>query len=142
MVLNRLYKDYYLPLGLYTRLKQSLRHNSKKDQEQIDDFVEELPHRLKLEVSLFIHESTYKSIDFLKERSSYFITWICPLLKVYYVAGNEHVYYEGDEVSCIYFHKDGDCGYALPNFQNTKYIDIPIGAYFGVIDIIGSILNK
>ena len=43
--------------------------------------MDHLPHKLRNEVSLFIHENTYRTISFLKMRSSLFISWICPLLK-------------------------------------------------------------
>ena len=80
-VLNRLYKEFYLPLDLYSRLKQTIKYDSFNDHTDIYNFVDELPHKLKLEVSLFLHEKTYKKINFMKERSGSFITWICPLLK-------------------------------------------------------------
>ena len=35
------------------------------DEEDINQFVNELPHNLKNEVSLFIHEETYKTMKFL-----------------------------------------------------------------------------
>ena len=38
--------------------------------------------------------------------------------------------------------KVGDCGFVLPKFNNTKYITINNGNYFGVIDIIGSLLQS
>ena len=66
MVLNRIYKDYYLPLDLYTRLKQSLRYNYNQDIDELNNFVESLPAKLNVEVSLFIHEKTYRNINFLK----------------------------------------------------------------------------
>lgn len=137
-----MYKDYYLPLDLYTRLKQTMRHGSKKNTDEISEFINQLPHGLKIEVSLFLHESTYKRINFFKERSSYFITWICPLLKIYRAAEKQHIFFEGDDISSIYFQKSGSCAFVLPNHMNAKFIDIPVGSYFGFIDIIGSILNK
>lgn len=82
MILNRLYKDYYLPLELYLRLKQSIRYNYSQNQEDLNRFIEDLPKNLAIEVSLFIHESTYKKIDFLRNNGSEaFLAWICPLLK-------------------------------------------------------------
>jgi hypothetical protein len=80
-LLNRIYKEYYLPLDLFLRLKQSLRYNQQKDMEDLNRFVEELPHQLKIEVSLFLHESTYKKIPYLIGRQDSFKAWICPLLK-------------------------------------------------------------
>jgi hypothetical protein len=86
--LNRIYQKHCLPLDLYLRIKQSLRYNSKRDLEDLNNFVDELPHKLKIEVSLFIHEEIYKQVDFLRNRSSSFKAWICPLLKPYLVQEN------------------------------------------------------
>lgn len=65
LILNRIYKDYYLPLDLYTRLKQSMKYNYAQDMDDLNSFVNELPQGLKVEVSLFIHEQTYKKIKYL-----------------------------------------------------------------------------
>ena len=104
--------------------------------------MDELPHKLKIEISLYLHEDTYKKINFLHDKSLSFIAWICPLLKPYVVTDNEYLYYEGDEVSSIYFLKDGFSYYVLPKYQNTRYIRIKTGNYFGFSDIIGSIIKN
>ena len=45
------------------------------------------------------------------------------------------------EVHYIYFLKVGDCGFVLSKkYNQAKYIDIPNGCTFGIMDIIGSIL--
>ena len=41
----------------------------------------------------------------------------------------------------MYFMKDGNCGLVLPRHSNIKYIDIQSGNYFGIIDIVGSMLS-
>ena len=80
-MLNRIYKDYCLPLDLYVRLKQSLAYENKKDIDDLNKFVEDLPYKLRIEVSLYIYEDRYKKIKFFKNRSPSFISWLCPLLK-------------------------------------------------------------
>ena len=70
-----------------------------KDIDDLNNFVEDLPHQLKIDVSLFLHEQTYMKIDFLKGRTSYFKAWICPLLKPTLVTENQYVYFEEDEVT-------------------------------------------
>ena len=141
-ILDKMYKDYCLPLDLYSRLKQSLRFNSSQSIDDMNRFVEELPHNLKIEVSLYVHEETYKNIYFLKDKTMSFIAWICPLLKTYLLSPNEYVYFEGDEIMNLQFMKDGSCGFVLPKYNNTKYINVSIGCEFGVEDIIGSILKN
>jgi len=123
-ILNRVYKDYFLPLDLYTRLKQSLKYNFSQDIDDLNDFLKDLPHNLKIELSLYIHEETYKHIYFMKDKTMSLIAWICPLLKTYLVTENEYVYFEGDEIVNVQFMKKGSCGFVLPKFNNAKYINI------------------
>ena len=68
MFLNKIYKDYCLPLDLYVRLKQSLAYENKKDLEEVSKFVENLPYSLRIETSLYIYEERYNKIKFFKER--------------------------------------------------------------------------
>ena len=81
VVLNKVYKDYQLPLDLYIRLKKSMGYESKKDINDLNLFVDDLPFKLKVEVSLYIYEQRYSKILFFKDRSVSFILWMCPLLK-------------------------------------------------------------
>ena len=54
-----------------------------------------------------------------------------------------YIYFEGDDVNDIYFLIKGKAGFVLPKYQNTTYIDINVGAHFGIIDIVESmLLNK
>jgi hypothetical protein len=97
---------------------------------------------LAIELSLFVHESTYKKVKFLKKNASEsFLAWICPLLKPSIFDEQEYVYFDGDEINCIYFAKQGELGFVLAAHSNLKYIDISNGNYFGVIDMVGSMLN-
>ena len=52
-----------------------------KDIDELNDFVHRLPDQLKFETSLYIHELTYKKIDFLQNKSNEFKAWFCPNLK-------------------------------------------------------------
>jgi hypothetical protein len=141
VILNSLYKDYCLPLDLYLRLKQSIKYNSNKNTEDVNAFIADIPKNLAIELSLFVHESTYSKVKFLKNNSSEsFLAWICPLIKAEFFNKQEYIYFDGDEVSCIYFLKHGSCGFVLPRHSNIKYININTGATFGIVDIIGSML--
>ena len=103
--------------------------------------MSELPHKLKLEVSLFVHEHTYRTIHIFKGRTSAFIAWICPLLKPVPFPNKQYIFFEGDDVTSIFFLAKGKAGFVLPKYKNTTYIEIPLGAHFGIIDIVGSVLH-
>jgi hypothetical protein len=51
------------------------------------------------------------------------------------------VFFEGDDVTSVFFLTRGKAGFVLPKYKNTVYIEIPLGAHFGIIDIVGSILH-
>ena len=108
----------------------------------MNEFVDGLPYGLKEEVSMFIHENTYKNVYFLRQQSKSFITWICPHLKPYLNPENSYIFFEGDAVCNILFLMKGECGFVLPNHGNLKYIDIAHGQYFGVLDIVGSCMKE
>lgn len=59
-ILNRIYKEYYLPLQLYENVKKSIKFQYKNDIEDMISLVTTLPQDLRLEVTLFIFESTFK----------------------------------------------------------------------------------
>jgi hypothetical protein len=61
-----MYKEYNLPLDLYGKIQQSLTINyGLEDQGDLYKFVEELPHNLKVQASIYLHEETYKKMLFL-----------------------------------------------------------------------------
>ena len=64
-VLNRVFKEHSIPLSLYSRLKQSLNHHQNKDLEDTHHFLQNLPHKLKMELSAYIYSSTYENLYFL-----------------------------------------------------------------------------
>lgn len=88
-----------------------------------------------------MHAHTYKTITIFKKRTSAFIAWICPLLKPVPIPSNQYVFFEGDDVTSVFFLTRGKAGFVLPKYKNTVYIEIPLGAHFGIIDIVGSILH-
>ena len=42
----------------------------------------------------------------------------------------------------MFFMREGNCGFVLPQNQNLKYIDIPKGTYFGLTDLVAGVFNK
>ena len=97
---------------------------SDKEFEDIHSFVDQLPHLLKIEVSKYLYDNTFKKLYFLKGKSDSFIAWICPLFKPSVVYENEYIYFEGDNVDNIYILQQGECGYVLPKRNNFKYINV------------------
>jgi hypothetical protein len=80
--LNKMYKQYSLPLELYGKIRQSLTVNYGIEQEDdLYQFVEDLPVNLKIKATFYLHNEMYRSIKFLQDKTIPFITWICPVLR-------------------------------------------------------------
>lgn len=47
-LLNRIFKEHHLPLDLYEKLRKAVKYDFRKDQNDINNFVNELPHKLRL----------------------------------------------------------------------------------------------
>lgn len=57
-------------------------------------FIGKLPNDLRVEVSFFVFEKTFKKLDFFKGRQLTFIAWVCPLLKPLIRIRNQYLFYE------------------------------------------------
>ena len=102
-ILDRLYMDKEFPTELFSKIKKNIKYNFAEDNRNVSKFIEDLPHNLRADLSLYVYDGIYKSISFFKNRSKCFIAWICPQLKPFVTTPGEFVYNEGDEVKKIYF---------------------------------------
>jgi hypothetical protein len=142
LVLNKIHKEYKMPLPLYANLKNSINYSANNDVQDIHDYVEQLPHKLKVEVSKYLYKDLSLRLEFLKGKTPGFIAWICPLFKPVIFEMDKYIYFEGDDVSSVYLLKKGSCGFVLPKHQNSKFVHIDEGKMFGVADIIGSMYKN
>lgn len=81
VTLNKIYKEYKLPLDLFVKIKKAMGYESKRDMQDMHQFLDELPYNLKTEVSLYVYEQRYSKIKMFQNRNVSFILWMCPLLK-------------------------------------------------------------
>jgi hypothetical protein len=81
--LNQIQKQYSLDVSLFNKLAQTIKYDFRKGNRDVSNFVEELPHKLKVELSLVIHQQMYQAIHFFKDKEKCFLSWIVPLLKPY-----------------------------------------------------------
>lgn len=138
VVLNKIYKEFKLPLELFIKIKKTMGYESKKDMHDLHNFLNELPYKLKTELSLYVYEQRYMQIKFFKSKNNQFILWMCPQLKPQVYTREQYMYMETENVNEIFFLIHGLAAFVLPRYKNTGYIYIKTGSHFGVIDIVGS----
>jgi hypothetical protein len=67
-ILDNIKDEYRIGPALYEQLRQSLQYETGKDVSDMINFVNNLPYRLKVELSLKIHREIIKSIPFFNKR--------------------------------------------------------------------------
>ena len=67
------------------------------------NFLNELPHDLKVELSVVMHQELVRTVKFFRHKPPHFIAFLAPLLKPVKVEKGQYVYKEGDPIDEIYF---------------------------------------
>ena len=64
----------------------------------LETFMNELPHKHRIELATIIHTKMYSGIHFFKGRDKSFIAWVSTNLKALNIEEEKYIYSEGDEV--------------------------------------------
>lgn len=83
--------------------------------------MEELPHKLKLELALQIHLKMYSSVSFFQNKDKSFIAWIGTVIRPINIQELDFICKEGEDITEIYFIVTGKAAAVLPRFDNLKY---------------------
>lgn len=84
----------------------------------------------------------YKRVEYLRNTSSHFIAWICPILRFVNPIKHEYIYYEGDDIKHLYFNVQGTNAFVLPKFNNIAYIQITQSSTFGFEDVTANLFDN
>lgn len=85
--LQAMYQRKVIPHHMFIDCKRHLEMNrSIQSEKEMGEFLDEFPDALRSQIILYVYESKYKRISFLKGKSRTFIAWICPLLMPTYFA--------------------------------------------------------
>ena len=79
--LNEITMEYDLDINLFNKLARTIRYDHSKKQRDILQFIDELPHKVKLELAMEIHKKTYSNITFFKNKENSFIVWVSTLIR-------------------------------------------------------------
>lgn len=99
--------------------------------------MEELPHKLKLELAMQIHTKMYSSVAFFQEKDKSFIAWIATVIRPIKSQESEYVCREGEDIQEMFFLVTGKVAAVLPKFNNKGYLWYEKGSHFGHTDLFG-----
>lgn len=61
--------------------------------------MEELPHKLRLELAMVIHTKLYSGVLYFHHKDKSFIAWISTLLRPINIEDEKYIYKEGEEIT-------------------------------------------
>ena len=62
--LNSIQSEYNIELDLYNKCVRTVHYDHSRKQKDFIEFLDELPHKIKIELAMKIHEHMYNSIKF------------------------------------------------------------------------------
>jgi len=90
--LNSIQSEYDIDLTLYNKCVRTVKYDHSKKSKDFINFLSELPHKIKIELAMKIHEQMYMTVKFFKEKEKTFIAWIGTLLRPLSVQESDYVY--------------------------------------------------
>ena len=142
--LNALNSKYNINLELYHKIEKVLKYDHSKKEDFELSFLNEIPQRLKVELSKLIYNKYIEKLQFFNSNNNdHFISFVCPLLVPRFLPANEIIYREGDPINGIYFIVSGKVGMILDIIAKQHvYMYIEEGNYFGEIDLLSNGSNS
>lgn len=75
-ILSDIQKEYEIKEELFNKLIATVKYDHSKKSKNFLTFIEELPPKLRLEVSAIMHKKMYSTIKFFNSKDRGFIAWI------------------------------------------------------------------
>ena len=127
-MLNKILKEYHITTELYAQLMTQIQNvDDKKTLNETNDFLKDLPFRLRIRTIMYLYKPLYTAVTYLSKQGESFLGWVCPLLKQSFIPIEQYIYYETDQITEIYFLTKGNAGFVLPFKRNIVYIEIEKG---------------
>ena len=141
-ILFRIRKEYGMNFELYLRLRQSIHHHVLKDQRDNQELIEDLPNKLRVELSNLLYRHEVKGVHFFNSMSNHFVASVAPMLRSVKIPAGEYLYLKNDPldgsesvVELVYFLKRGTCAYVVQQGEADVVFAInKEGTFFGELE--------
>jgi hypothetical protein len=97
-ILASIKKEFALDQEIYDKVRKVIKYDLSRNQKDKMNFLQELPNKLRIELSQIMHDDVIKKMYFFKDQPSDFIAYVAPLLKPVKFSQNDHLYKVGDMI--------------------------------------------
>ena len=143
-IIDEFANEAKLKKKLKNKLKHALRFSTEKtgfSWRDKQNLFNELPQKLKYEVSLAMHQGAIKCIKFFHRKDQAFVCSVVPFLQPMHIQANESVYNKDEYADEIYFVIKGRVSY-IYGAEHLCISPIQLGDCFGDIEVALQIMRK
>ena len=97
--LETIKNEYNVENDLFNRIVKAVRYDHTQNSKNVQQFIEELPVKLRIELATAIHKKMYSEIKFFHDRDKSFIAWIGTFLRPINIQEKDYIYKEGEEIT-------------------------------------------
>jgi CRP-like cAMP-binding protein len=135
-ILAGIKKEYNLDKDLYDKVRKVIKFDLSRNQKDKMEFLQELPNKLRIELSQIMHDKIVQNLNFFKEQPNDFFAYVAPLLKPVKFSQNDFLYKIEDMIDEMYFVTKGTIIFCLDKKYDEKEIkEIKKNNNFGEIEM-------
>ena len=135
-ILSSIKKDFNLEQGIYDKVRKVIKYDLSRNQKDKMVFLQELPNKLRIELSQIMHDKVIQNFYFFRDQPSDFFAYVAPLLKPVKFSQNDYLYKCQDMIDEMYFVAKGTVIFCLEKKYGEKEIrEIKKNNNFGEIEM-------
>lgn len=97
-ILNSIKVEFKIGEEIYDKVRKVIKYDQSNNQKDIMTFLDELPNKLRIELSKIIHDKLIEKLYFFKDQPPDFIAYVAPLLKPVKFSQNDTLYKISDSI--------------------------------------------
>ena len=135
-ILSSIKKEFNLNQGIYDKVRKVIKYDLSRNQKDKMNFLQELPNKLRIELSQIMHDKVIQNLYFFRDQPSDFFAYVAPLLKPVKFSQNDYLYKVQDMIDEMYFVAKGTVIFCLDKKYGEKEIrEIKKNNNFGEIEM-------
>lgn len=135
-ILSSIKKEFNLEQSIYDKVRKVIKYDLSRNQKDKMIFLQELPNKLRIELSQIMHDKVIQNFYFFRDQPSDFFAYVAPLLKPVKFSQNDYLYKCQDMIDEMYFVAKGTVIFCLDKKYGEKEIrEIKKNNNFGEIEM-------
>ena len=91
-ILSSIKKEFHLDQNIYDKVRKVIKFDLSRNQKDKMMFLQELPNKLRIELSQIMHDKVIQNLYFFRDQPSDFFAYVAPLLKPVKFSQNDYLY--------------------------------------------------